>query len=178
MRSPLIQFCRNNPRLTLWVILAIAGACIGGIILTLMRLHALEKAQIILFGSVLLGLAPFAYQIIGDLAKRQEARKQAEKQEIASLIAEIRLDFQRVNSELRLELQSFRRDMDSRMDSLESDLANHGHRAIQDTLQRTLEIAIGNTTKLELRNEYFALQEKVRSLLENTKRSQTNDEQQ
>ncbi|HEY9642774.1 MAG TPA: hypothetical protein V6C57_19960 [Coleofasciculaceae cyanobacterium] len=153
MRSPLIQFCRSNPRLTLWVILAIAFACIGGIILTLMRLHALEKAQIILFGSVLFGLAPFAYQIIGDLAKRQEARKQTDRQELLTLVGD-----------LRLEIQQARRDLDSRLDILESNLASHGHRAIQDLLQEVLQMATSNTTKLEVQTRFFDMQQQLRSL--------------
>ena len=166
MRSlnSLAQFLRCHQRLTLWLLVAIAAGCAGGIVLTLLNLEGLAKAQILVFGSVLLGIAPFLYQIIGDLAKRQEAKKQSEKQEIASLIAEIRLDFQRALSEIRLEVQAFRRDVDSQIDGIESDLANHGHRGIQDTLQQTLEMAIGNATRLELRHEYFALKEQVRSL--------------
>src|SRR6476619_5310349 len=162
--SSLIQFLRCHQRFTLWLLLAIAAGCILGIVLTLLGVHALATAQIVVFGSVLTGAVSLLYPIIGDLAKRQEAKKQSEKQEVVNLIADIRLEFQRTISEIRLEFQSFRRDMDSEIDKVESNLANHGHRGIQDTLQQTLEMAIGNSTRLELRHEYFALKEQVRSL--------------
>jgi hypothetical protein len=112
-----------------------------------------QELEIVGAIGVLTGVGGLALQLVAELGKRREEKKQAEKAELDERFREIRSD-----------LRSHWQAIDARMDVLEERFATHGHPSLDESIKEILELAIANKAKLEFFTRFDELRQDMRRI--------------